>query len=136
MVHIEWHPAPRELRRWAVVMLAGTGLGGCVFHFLFDQPLAARVLWTFGVVSFATGLTGTIVARPFYLFWMGFVWIVSTTLGTLALAVVFYCVVTPIGLVARLLGRDRLRLRRPSTTVSSFWEKTPPLRADRFDRPF
>lgn len=136
MVKIHWHPAPGELRRWAVAMLVGTALGGAVLHFLFHEPLAARVLWTFGALSFATGLTGTVVARPFYLLWMGFVWTVSTTLGTLALVVVFYFVVTPIGLVARLFGRDRLHLRRPSATVSSFWEKSPPMRVDRFDRPF
>ena len=34
--------------------------------------------------------------------------------GTLALAVVFFLVVTPLGLAARLAGRDRLGLRRPS----------------------
>ena len=136
MVHINWHPAPRELRRWAIAMLLGTALGGLVLHFLLDQPAAARVLWTFGVLSFATGLTGTLVARPFYLLWMGFVWSISITLGTIALAVVFYLVVTPIGLGARLLGRDRLHLRRPSPATTSFLEKAPPMRADRFDRPF
>ena len=136
MVKIHWHPAPGELRRWAVAMLVGTALGGAVLHFFLHQPLAARVLWTYGTLSFATGLTGTMAARPFYLLWMGFVWTVATTVGTLALAAVFYLVVTPIGLAARLLGRDRLGLRRPLPTVSSFWEKTPPRREDRFDRPF
>jgi hypothetical protein len=136
MVPIDWHPAPRDLRRWAVAMLIGTALGGAVFHFLLDHPAAARILWGFGAISFATGITGTIVARPFYLLWMGFVWTVSTTLGTLALAFVFYCVVTPIGLLARLAGRDRLHLRRPPPDLESFWEKTPTRRADRFERPF
>ena len=55
--------------------------------------------------------TGSRLGRPLYLAWMGFAWFVGTALGLIALAVVFYGVVTPMAIVARLAGRDRLDVR-------------------------
>jgi hypothetical protein len=134
MFRIDWNPPPSALRRWAVAVLAGTAIAGCILHFLLGHTTPALVLWTFGTLAFATGLTGTVLARPFYLAWNALAWLISQNLGTAALAIVFFLVATPIGLAARLLGRDKLRLRRPS--APSPWIKTPPSRADRFDRPF
>lgn len=136
MIPIDWHPSPVALRRWGLLMLLGSAVGGCVFYFLFGHPVAARVFWIFGSVSFLTGLTKTKAALPFYLVWMGLVWGISTTLGTLAMALVFFFVVTPIGLVARVFGRDRLGLRRPAPDRMTLWQSVPPRRGDRFDRPF
>ena len=136
MIHINWHPTSTELRRWGAVMLFGTAAGGCVLYFLLGQPALARSLWVFGALSFSAGVTGTRAALPFYLVWMSLVWVISQTLGTLALAAVFYFVVTPIGLAARLCGRDRLKLRRPPPGTPTLWEKVPAVRQDRFDRPF
>jgi hypothetical protein len=52
---------------------------------------------------------------------MGFVWVVGTLIGTLALAVVYFLVVTPLGLAARVAGRDRLGLRCPPAGAS-LWQ--------------
>jgi polyferredoxin len=134
MTRIDWNPSARSFRRWALAMLAGTALAGCLFEFLLEDSLAAHVVWGLGAVAFATGITGTKAAWPFYVAWMGFVWVVSWVLGTIALAFVFFLVVTPIGIVTRLVGRDRLKLRRPGP--HSLWEKIPAPRREDFDRPF
>jgi hypothetical protein len=134
MTRIDWNPTPRALRIWGVVMLVATGLAGCVLEFLLGHSMSARVVWGVGALAFATGITGTRVALPVYRAWMGFVWVVSWVLGTVALAAVFFLVVTPIGLGARLAGRDRLKLRRPA--AGSLWGKVPAPRREGFERPF
>ncbi len=136
MIPIHWHPSPAELRNWGLLMLCGSAVGGCVLQFLLGRPFDAQVFWIFGSLSFVAGLTKTKAALPFYLLWMGIVWAISTTLGTLAMALVFFFVVTPIGLVARLFGRDRLELRRPESGTTTLWKSSPPRRENRFDRPF
>jgi hypothetical protein len=55
---------------------------------------------------------------------MGFVFVVGPVIGTLALAAVYFLVVTPLGLAARLAGRDRLGLRRPAPGAS-LWQSLP-----------
>jgi hypothetical protein len=54
---------------------------------------------------------------------MGFAWLVGTAIGTVALGIVFFLVVTPLAFVARLAGRDRLELRPPS--MASMWRPLP-----------
>jgi hypothetical protein len=51
--------------------------------------------------------------------WMGFVLVVGTVIGTVALAIVYYLVVVPTAAVARLRGRDRLALR--ASRGGSMW---------------
>ena len=119
MITINWHPAPAELRRWGVTVAAALAVSGSLFQFV-DWGMfraghgLAPWLWGFGLVALVTAGTGTRLGMPAYWLWMTFVFLVGTTIGTLALAVVFFLVVTPLALAARLAGRDRLGLRRPS----------------------
>jgi len=129
MITIDWHPSPTHLRRWAVMVAAGLAVSGSLFQFV-DWGVfraghhLAPLLWGFGLVALATAGTGTRLGLPAYWAWMAFVWLVGTAIGTLALAVVFFLVVTPLGLAARLAGRDRLGLRRPPATAS-LWRPLP-----------
>ena len=100
-------------------MAAALAVSGSLFQFV-DWGMfraghgLAPWLWGFGLVALVTAGTGTRLGMPAYWLWMTFVFLVGTTIGTLALAVVFFLVVTPLGLAARLADRDRLGLRRPS----------------------
>lgn len=118
MVEINWNPSPRELRRWAFAVAAALGAAGLLFRFALAGHFAAGhamapFMWAFGAFALATAGTGTRLGLPAYRAWMGFAWVAGTVIGTLALAFVFYGVITPLGVAARLLGRDRLRLRDP-----------------------
>jgi hypothetical protein len=118
MITIHWHPNPSELRRWALLTAAALGVMGTVFFFeVFGLLPRARgmafILWGFGAFALVTAGTGTRAGLPAYWLWMGFVFVVGTVIGTVALGVVYYLVLVPTAVVARLMGRDRLRLRDP-----------------------
>jgi hypothetical protein len=130
MITIDWHPSPTHLRRWAVTIAASLGVSGSLFRFV-DWGVfraghdLAPLLWGFAAVALVTAGTGTRLGLPAYWAWMGFVWLVGTALGIAALAAVFFLVVTPLGLAARLAGRDRLGLRRPPPDAS-LWRPLSP----------
>lgn len=44
-------------------------------------------------------------------------------IGALPLAILFFCLITPVALVGRLCGRDELRLKRQRT--GSYWVQRP-----------
>jgi len=139
MITIDWHPEPAHLRRWAFTVASGLAVSGSLFQFvdwgIFRAGHAiAPWLWGFGAVALVTAGTGTRFGLPAYWLWMAIVWLIGTTIGTLALAAVFYLVVTPLGMVARLVGRDRLRLGRPPADVS-LWQSLPQASHDP-SRPF
>ena len=62
--------------------------------------------------------------RPIYVGWMVLAFPIGWTVSQVILAVMFFGLFTPIGLVFRLIGRDPLhRARRPG--VESYWTPKP-----------
>jgi hypothetical protein len=116
-------------------MLVGTTLGGLILFLLLKEPAFARLLWGYGALSCITGFFSGSAARPLYLVWMGLAWGISSTIGLVALACVFFLVITPIGLAARLSGRDRLKLEC-LPCAPTYWEIAPPGGASRHDRQY
>jgi len=133
MTTINWSPSPREMRQWALVLGAALGLVGSLFYFV-DWGIFrggegfATFLWGFGAIALITGLTGTRAGLPAYWAWMGFVYAVSWTIGHVSLSLVYFLVVTPLALVARLIGRDRLQLRPQGR--DSYWQELSARRHD------
>jgi hypothetical protein len=71
--------------------------------------------------------------RPFYRAGMTLFGIIGHGMSLVLLAVVFLCVLTPLGLLARLLGKNLLLLKRnPGTTT--YWRSSKA--DDHFDREF
>jgi hypothetical protein len=65
---------------------------------------------------------------------MGFVYVINSVITYSALTLVYFGVVTPLALLARLLGRDRLQLR--SHGQKSYWHGLDPTRAHNPERQF
>lgn len=119
LVAINWKPNARELRLFGVTMLIGCGLIGVVFQFVFKLPNVALFWYIFGGVVGLLGLTGTKIALPGYWAWMGIAFVMGNIMSRVILALVFYLVVTPTGLLRRLFGHDDLHLRK--TKRNSYW---------------
>ena len=128
MTTINWSPTPLELRQWALITGPALGMVGGLFYFV-DWGMfrggegLAKFLWGFGAFALVTGMTGTKLGWPAYRAWMGFVYVMTWTIGHVALAFVYWLVVTPLGMVARLIGRDRLQLRTRGR--DSYWHALP-----------
>lgn len=128
MITIDWHPTPAQLRRWAITTALGLGIAGSLFYFVHWGIFAkaqglAPILWIFACCVFCTAGPGTKVGMPIYWVWMAFVFAVGTVIGVIALAAVFFLVVTPLAIGARLCGRDRLHIRCPKG--ESMWHMLP-----------
>ena len=128
MIEIKWNPDARALRRWGVTMAIVTGVAGAMFRWVAWGPFAAMHglspwLWGLGAVALVCAGTGSPLGLPVYRAWMGFAWLVGTVIGTVALGIVFFLVITPMAVVARLAGRDRLELRQPEK--ASMWRPLP-----------
>jgi hypothetical protein len=118
-------PAPRTLREFAIIWLLFFLIfaiwGLVAWHGLHD----GLTDWAtdLELVAVAIGLIGVLrpgVMRPIYVGWMLLVFPIGWTVSHLLLAIVFYGVLTPIGLGLRLFGRNALGRRR--TQVESYWE--------------
>jgi len=90
--------------------------------------------WTdFGFVwlALAAGFAAVALALPNILgplnrLWMKFGLLLHRVINPIVMGLLFFAVVTPIGLVMRATGKDLLRLRRSKTEKSYWIDRTPP----------
>jgi hypothetical protein len=105
--------------------------------------LSGHWLWLLPAVILAVGLPVGLAcalapgrAGPVHVAWHGLVAVLDWVVVTVALALVFFLVFTPVGLALRLAGR-RLVLRRPDPALSTYWKPSEKvIDLQRYRRPF
>lgn len=136
MIRINRNPSRRDLFIFGAGLATFTVLVGVGAYFRSDSPFLAWTLWTTG-----TALTVVYFAIPptrlwIYLGWVYAAYPIGWTVSHAALAVVFYAVMTPTGLLMRLLGNDPMK-RRFDSTLDTYWEAwEPPDDTERYFRQF
>jgi len=84
--------------------------------------------WAIGLSAsfFIIALTIPFILAPLNRLWTKFGALLHSIVSPVALGILFFCVITPIGLWMRLLRKDLLRLRYDSLTHSYWIARTPP----------
>ena len=67
------------------------------------------------------GILLPIIIKPIYILWMTFAVILGWVMTRVILSMVFYFIMTPIGLITRLVGEDFLDLKKLNS--NSYWNK-------------
>jgi hypothetical protein len=118
LVNISWRPDARTLRRFGVVVIVGFCLIGLFFQFWAGERTVALFAYGAAAVLGIPALTGTIIGLPGYWLWMGVGFVMGNIVGRVLLSVLYYGVITPIGVVRRQIV-DKLQLRR--YPKESYW---------------
>ena len=109
-------------------------LFGLFFPWLIERPVP---FWPFAILLVLGGLALAAPAalRPVYHVWMRFGLLMSKITTPIIMGVVFYAVITPMGLVMRLAGKDYMaRQRDPRARSYRIESSTTP--AKRLEKPF
>lgn len=112
---------PRAWRRFTLTALPAPALLGCLLRWrgvLTNAGLAAWIAVLLAVALLCVGRPTWF--RGFYRAGMTAGYHLTRALGWTLLTLIFFLVVTPLGLLLRLLGHDPLQLRRAPGT-RSFW---------------
>ena len=86
----------------------------------FALTTATYVLGSLGGALLVLGLTVPVVLKPVYRVWMALAVVMGFIMTRVILSVVYYLVMTPIGLALRLFGKDPMH-RRIDPEASSYW---------------
>lgn len=125
VIEVNTDPSSRQLRQFGVLWFAFLGFLGAVAWFKGDLTRTAVVLWVLAIVVPAIGWLSprfmrlVFVAMSYAAFPVGFV------VSHVVLALVYYGVLTPIGLLMRIFGYDSMR-RRFDADVDSYWIERDP----------
>ncbi len=94
-------------------------------------------VWALGAAVFfwVTGLVGYPVLKPVYIGWMKFAYVLGWINTRLFLGLFFYLILTPMGLLLRLLGKDLLD-EKIDKNAATYWKKREPVDPSRYERLF
>ena len=79
-------------------------------------------LWAFilALIFFVLGILNSKFLTPLNKLWMKFGIFLGSIISPVVMGVVFFIVVTPVGLIMRFLGKDLLRINK-NKFVSTYW---------------
>ena len=102
-----------------------------VFLIIAMWPLVSGgiVRWWSLFVAAAFALVTVAVPKTLALpkrLWLRFGLLLNRIISPVALAILFYIVVTPVGVLMRVLGKDNLRLRRDHLNTTYWIKREPP----------
>lgn len=116
--HSTTHKTSRELRKFGFTMAIAFGLLSTLLWWL-DKSTWPAMAWVAGGFL-APALSWPALLRPIEWAWMKMALAMGYVMTRVLLTLTFYLVMTPLGLVMRLLGKDSLQLRR-NPEQSSYW---------------
>ncbi len=129
MVQIDWRPDTKQLRRFGLIAFAVFGLLGGVIRwkgglpavsFGETAPVVASVLWGVGILSAILSLVAPRANLFLYRLLVVVTYPIGFVVSFVLMALVFYGIITPVGLIFRVLRRDPLN-RRFDGNTGSYW---------------
>ena len=117
---IPFSPPPKTLR-WFGIFL--TALLGALTWREREETVLALVFGVLAVAALLLALAKPQALRFIYVGWMIVAFPIGWTVSHLLLALLFYGLFTPIGVVFKLIGRDPLC--RQKSTVETYWTPKP-----------
>ena len=121
MIDINWNPSRRELRQFAGIWFPGLlAVIGVVVFYHTGSVAAAAWIWGPAFVLSVLGCFVPRLIRPVFIACTCATYPIGWLVSCLLLAVIYYLILTPIGLVMRLLGRDPLG-RKFDRSATTYW---------------
>ena len=127
---IDWKPGREALRKFAFSLVWSTPIFATLAtgaYWLRHGNLATWPLWVgaIGVTAGAVFWVLPVLARPFYFVWFFVACCMGIVISNSLLVFFYYSVITPIGLILRLCGRDSMD-RKPAQHRATFWRPAEP----------
>jgi Saxitoxin biosynthesis operon protein SxtJ len=109
----------KELRKFGIVMSTPLGIiGGILF---WKGKSSGGYFFVLAAFFLMSGLLFPGILRPIERIWMKFAEIISAVMTRVILTLTFYLVITPVGLLLRLMGKDLLQMKFEPHR-KSYWE--------------
>jgi hypothetical protein len=107
-----------DLRKFGIIV--GIVLLIIAGFFFLKEKESFQLFLTIGTVLFVTGIVIPFTLKPIYWVWMTFATILGWFMTRVILSLLFYVILTPIGLIARSFGKQFLDLKW-NKTDNTYW---------------
>jgi len=121
LIEVNWKPEPKDLRSFGRIALIASCLVAGLLYILKDLAIQwVFIIIAFGLLVFLSSLVSLGVTRLIYLVLTAITLPIGLVVSFIVLAVFYYLIITPVGLVFRLIGRDSMK-RKFDSAAHSYW---------------
>jgi hypothetical protein len=121
LVEINWNIDKKELRKFGLIAVVVLGTAGIILHFVLGVAgIWALMLAGAGLCICLISLVSTKAARTIYLGMTLAALPIGFVVSILLMGIFYFLVLTPVGLVFKLMGRDLLN-RRFLPNAATYW---------------
>jgi hypothetical protein len=124
VIQINTDPTRKQLNQFGLIWLVFFAVMGTVFWFKLHSTTVSGAMWAAAVVVPVIGWAVPAFMKLVYLGMSYLAWPIGFVISHIILAVVYYLVFTPIGLIMRLVGYDPM-CRRFDAAAESYWVERP-----------
>ena len=107
-----------DLRKFGITI--GTIFLIVAGFFFWKENESFQLFLTIGITLFAVGIVIPVILKPVYWVWMVFATVLGWFMTRVILSLLFYVILTPIGLIARSFGKQFLDLKW-NKTDNTYW---------------
>jgi hypothetical protein len=107
-----------DLRKFGITI--GTIFLIVAGFFFWKEKESFQLFLTIGITLFAVGIVIPVILKPVYWVWMVFATVLGWFMTRVILSLLFYVILTPIGLIARSFGNQFLDLKQ-NHSQQSYW---------------
>ena len=129
IVQINTDPTRKQLNQFGFIWLGFLVVFGLIAFFKLDAPTLAKVLWVLAVVVPVIGWLVPAFMRLVFVGMSYLAWPIGFVVSHVVLALVYYLVFTPIGLLMRVFGYDPMK-RGFDPEAATYWIARDPTTSD------
>lgn len=137
LVEINWHPRRKQLRSFGKIALIVTTVISLLLYVLKGVAIQwALAIFAVGFIIFLSSIISLRLTRAIYVVLMAVTFPIGLVVSFMLLAIFYFLLLTPLGLIFRLIGRDTL-CRKFDLTAESYWlSRQPPENPEQYFRQF
>ena len=137
LVEINWSPNHKEMRKFGIISLIASALIALLLYVLKGLGIQwVAAIFFVGLIIFVSSMISLKVTRGIYLGLILVTMPIGLVVSFTLLAMFYFLLLTPLGLVFRLMGRDSLR-RKFDSAADSYWLiRRPPDNLERYFHQF
>ena len=121
LIKINWHPKRKELCNFGIIALIASTVISLLLYMLKGLGIQwVLIILSIGFTIFLSSIISAKLTRIIYLGLTLATLPIGLVVSFLLLAIFYFLILTPLGLVFRLVGRDPLR-RKFDSTADSYW---------------
>lgn len=120
LIEINLNPNKSELKWFGLLLLAFFGLLGGIIYWVNSESAVPPILWSVGLVVCIIYYSLKPLRLPLYRAWMKLISPLGWLFSHFLFGIIYYLLLTPIGLILRIFRHDPLRRRRDEN-AKTYW---------------